>query len=77
MYFSKCGSVLGILAQSKSGFIGQLKRRFGFEFTHFVLINIRVIFISHKHVDHHFGFHQFLQERTKISETDVSIICSA
>jgi ribonuclease BN (tRNA processing enzyme) len=86
MCFSKYRSVSGILAQLKSGFIdldcgegftGQLKRRFGLEFTRFVLTNIRVIFISHKHGDHHFGLYQFLQERAKISETDVSIICPA
>jgi ribonuclease Z len=47
----------GILLDCGEGSMGQLRRRFGPEGTRETLKNMRMIYISHMHADHHLGLH--------------------
>jgi ribonuclease Z len=57
----------GILLDCGEGSMGQLRRRFGPEGTRKVLEELRMIYISHMHADHHLGLHSILREKVKVS----------
>lgn len=55
-----------ILLDSGEGTWGQLMRQFGPEEVHEVLRDIRCIFVSHVHADHHLGTATILAERRRV-----------
>jgi ribonuclease Z len=57
----------GILLDCGEGSLGQLRRRFGPEGTRRVLEEMRMIYISHMHADHHLGLQVILREKAKVS----------
>ncbi len=56
----------GILMEAGEGSLGQLRRRFGPEGVRQVYENLRMIFISHMHADHHLGLQGILEHRFKV-----------
>ena len=81
---SRYRNVPGILIHSQTGFIvldvgegfaGQLRRRFGNENFKYIVQNINFIYISHIHGDHHFGLFQLLEERSKVANNIVPLLC--
>ncbi|WVW79468.1 hypothetical protein I302_101437 [Kwoniella bestiolae CBS 10118] len=59
----------GILLDTGEGTLGQMKRRFGKEGVRKLLGELRMIFISHMHADHHLGLNSVLEERFKLGIT--------
>lgn len=59
----------GILLDCGEGSLGQLRRRFGPEGTRRVLEELRLIYISHMHADHHLGLQSILREKVKVSDS--------
>jgi ribonuclease Z len=57
----------GVLLDCGEGSLGQLWRRFGPEGTRRVLEELRMIYISHMHADHHLGLNAILREKVKVS----------
>lgn len=66
----------GILLDCGEGSLGQLRRRFGPEGTRRVLEEMRMIYISHMHADHHLGLQVILREKAKVSLRVLSTGCS-
>jgi ribonuclease Z len=73
----------GILVHMASGFvvldagedfIGQVRRKYGLRNTEFILANLKMIWISHIHVDHCFGLYQLLYERRKVTDCVIPLI---
>lgn len=56
----------GILLDAGEGTLGQLARLCGPENVINVLSNLKCIFISHLHADHHSGLTSLLKFRTKV-----------
>lgn len=57
----------GILLDCGEGSLGQLRRRFGPEGSRRILEELRMIYISHMHADHHLGLQAILREKVKVS----------
>lgn len=67
----------GILLDCGEGSLGQLRRRFGLEGLQKVYEDLRLIFISHMHADHHLGLTSILADRFKVSrDNDAELTCS-
>ena len=60
-------NVGGVLLDTGEGTLGQLRRRFGQEGMQKVYEDLRMIFISHMHADHHLGLQAVLEDRFKVS----------
>lgn len=58
---------VGILLDSGEGTFGQMCRRWGLKGAEEKLRELRLIWISHLHADHHLGLLRVLSERTKLS----------
>lgn len=56
----------GILLDCGEGSYGQMIRCFGLKDTRKILMDLKVIFISHLHADHHLGLIKILQERKSL-----------
>lgn len=56
----------GILLDAGEGTLGQLFRLFGEE-TGKVMADVKMIFISHLHADHHLGLAKILRFRAQVS----------
>lgn len=56
-----------VLLDAGESTYGQLKRRFGSSEIDRVIGNLRLVFISHLHADHHMGLSKLLVERRKVS----------
>ena len=64
-----------ILLDCGEGTLGQLDRLFGRTAADDVLRNLSAIFISHMHIDHHFGLIGLLNRIQQLSERDNNIRC--
>jgi ribonuclease Z len=58
----------GILLDCGEGSLGQLRRRFGPEGTRRIMSELKMIYISHMHADHHLGLQAILREKVKVSQ---------
>jgi ribonuclease Z len=56
-----------ILLDSGEGTLGQMRRRFGPTKMRELYADLKMIFISHMHADHHLGLHSILEDRFKVS----------
>lgn len=54
------------------GSLGQLRRRYGSELKS-VYENLRLLFISHMHADHHLGLASLLKDRFDVSFPGVCV----
>jgi ribonuclease Z len=59
----------GILLDCGEGTLGQLRRRFGPDGMRDIYRDLKMIFISHMHADHHLGLHAILEDRFRVSHT--------
>lgn len=59
-------SLGGILLDAGEGTLGQLRRRFG-EGLKSILEELKMVFVSHMHADHHLGMNAVLEERFRVS----------
>jgi len=59
----------GILLDCGEGSLGQLRRRFGPEGTIRILEELKMIYISHMHADHHLGLNSILREKVKVGSS--------
>lgn len=57
----------GILLDCGEGSLGQLRRRFGPDGLRQLYSELKMIFISHMHADHHLGLQAILQDRLRVS----------
>lgn len=55
-----------VLLDAGEGSLGQLRRRFGPDGVRHLYGNLRMIFISHMHADHHLGLQRILEDRFKV-----------
>ena len=67
----------GVLLDSGEGTRGQLYRRFGPEGLKKIYEDLKVIFISHMHGDHHLGLQEVLEDRFKVSLQRETLLMSA
>ncbi|OWZ65943.1 hypothetical protein AYX14_06079 [Cryptococcus neoformans] len=58
-------SLGGILLDAGEGTLGQLRRRFG-EGLKSILEELKMVFVSHMHADHHLGMNAVLEERFRL-----------
>jgi len=58
----------GVLLDCGEGSLGQLRLRFGPEGTRRVFEELRMIYISHMHADHHLGLNAILREKVKVRQ---------
>lgn len=56
----------GILLDAGEGTLGQLRRRFGPDNMRRIYEELRMVFISHMHADHHLGLQSILEDRFKV-----------
>ncbi|PLW10452.1 hypothetical protein PCANC_23155 [Puccinia coronata f. sp. avenae] len=56
-----------VLLDAGEGTLGQIKRKFGLAWKD-TLRNLKIIFISHLHADHHCGLASLLQERSRLDD---------
>jgi len=61
----------GVLLDCGEGSLGQLRRRFGPEGTRRVFEELRMIYISHMHADHHLGLHAIMREKMKVCRSSI------
>lgn len=61
---------VGIMLDCGEGADYQMKNHFGVKKSKELLKKLRVIFITHKHGDHHLGIMQLLSERNKVTEQE-------
>lgn len=66
-----------VLLDCGEGTLGQLVRFYGHEATDKILKNLRVIFISHLHADHHLGLIHILNQRQKLTEKKILLLAPA
>ncbi|WWD21385.1 hypothetical protein CI109_105870 [Kwoniella shandongensis] len=59
----------GILLDCGEGTLGQLRRRYGRDGVKKIWEQLRMIFISHMHADHHLGLNALLEDRFKYGVT--------
>jgi ribonuclease Z len=57
----------GVLLDAGEGTLGQLRRRYGPEGLKQIYADLKMIFISHMHADHHLGLHAILEDRFRVS----------
>jgi len=57
----------GILLDCGEGTLGQLRRRYGYDGLRKVYQELRMVFVSHMHADHHLGLQSILQDRFAVS----------
>jgi ribonuclease Z len=57
----------GILLDAGEGTLGQLRRRYGLEGLKEVYKDLKMVFISHMHADHHLGLQAVLEDRFRVS----------
>lgn len=67
------GETGGILLDCGEGTLGQLRRRFGYDGLKSVYEQLKMIFISHMHADHHLGLQAVLEDRFKVSLNSFSL----
>jgi ribonuclease Z len=59
----------GVLLDAGEGTLGQIRRRFGTAgMAEQIYPNLKMIFISHMHADHHLGLRLVLEDRLKVCE---------
>jgi ribonuclease Z len=59
----------GVLLDAGEGTLGQMRRRFGTAgMAEQIYPNLKIIFISHMHADHHLGLRLVLEDRLKVCE---------
>jgi len=64
-----------ILLDCGAGTLGQMRRKFGYEGTNFILENLFCIWISHRHSDHTLGLAELLFERVKVTQKFIALMC--
>ena len=64
-----------VLLDCGAGSIGQMRRKFGYEGTRYILENLFCIWISHRHSDHTFGLSELLFERVKVTQKFIPLMC--
>ena len=64
----------GILLDGGEGVCGQLTRRYGGEKFLQVLADLKVVWVSHIHADHHSGLPSLLRMRSKVTSTPLVIV---
>ncbi|QDZ24929.1 metallohydrolase/oxidoreductase [Chloropicon primus] len=64
----------GILLDSGEGVCGQLTRRYGKARFDEVLANLKVVWVSHIHADHHSGLPSLLRMRSKVAKDPLVIV---
>lgn len=55
-----------VLLDCGEGTLGQMKRFFGIQRTDEILQNLKIIFVSHQHADHHLGLFNILKEKINV-----------
>lgn len=58
----------GILLDCGEGTLGQLRRRYGTQGLKKVYEDLKMIFVSHMHADHHLGLQAIMEDRLAVSE---------
>ena len=64
----------GILLDSGEGVCGQLTRRYGADKFKTLLENLKVVWISHIHADHHSGLPSLLRLRNRVSSVPLVVV---
>jgi len=59
----------GMLLDCGEGTLGQLRRRYGMSGLKQVYEDLKMIFVSHMHADHHLGLQTILEDRLAVSDT--------
>lgn len=67
---SKEGKDVGVLLDCGEGSYGQMLRCFGPETSATLLRQLRIIYVSHLHADHHLGLVQILNARRKLKKVE-------
>lgn len=63
----------GVLLDAGEGTLGQMRRRFGTRgMAEDIYPNLRMVYISHMHADHHLGLRLVLEDRLKVSDRGIS-----
>jgi ribonuclease Z len=66
----------GVLLDAGEGTLGQMRRRFGTRgMAEDIYPNLRMIYISHMHADHHLGLRLILEDRLKVRNHSLLIKC--
>lgn len=63
----RAGQAGSILLDCGEGTLGQMRRRYGPQGMRELYAELKMIFISHMHADHHLGLHSILEDRFKVS----------
>ncbi|KAK8810465.1 hypothetical protein WA158_007040 [Blastocystis sp. Blastoise] len=63
-----------VLLDCGEGTVGQIYRLFGVNTTKDILRNIKFVYISHSHADHHLGLPLLLSQRRNVTKTPLIII---
>lgn len=64
----------GVLLDAGEGTLGQLARLYGPQGIVELMQNLKVIFISHLHADHHSGLTNVLRFRTKVRPCALALV---
>ena len=65
--YVKFDNDMGIVLDCGEGTYYQLLAHFGTNRLESILKNIQIIYITHIHGDHHFGFLQLIKERSRLT----------